>query len=700
MIEGKKLSTILKKIPKTPGIYKMIDKNKDIIYIGKAKNLNKRVRQYFQKKEFPIRTKKLLEKTEDLDYLATNTELEAVLLETNLIKKNLPKYNVLMKDDKNYVYIKISKEDFPRISLVRKVEKDNAKYFGPKTATNKVKDTLKLLKKLFPYRHCNLGLESLGKNKVKVTNRTIKYPCLDYYIKKCAAPCIEKCTKEEYNKIIKNIENFLTGKGEELLKPLHKKMNDLAKNKQFEKAAALRDKIKKVEDILEKQKVHDLTLKNIDVINYQIRYNKAYFNLFQIREGKLIGQENFILSAKDIEDDSENSEVLEEFIKQYFSLATDIPKETLIPHEINEPFETKSKLTIPQKGKKNKLLELSKKNAKIYAEKNKPSWQIESKGIQKALKNIQKSLKIAHPLKRIECYDISHLGGTETVGSMIVFKNGVPDTDMYRKFRIRTLDAKPDDYKELEEVLTRRFARISQKIAHKDYIFKKARKKDIPFIEKHDKIDTKTSGKQFFILEKAKKIIGFIAIKEFAPNVAELTNLWLSKKERGKKLGHKLVTSTINKTASKRIYGFCKPELKEYYLLQGFEEIKKIPQELEQNHKKCKSRLKTCPVPMVFDKTKHKPDKSLEEIPDLVIIDGGKGQLSVATKVLEKFEITLPHISLAKKLEEIFMPNKKTPLPIAKNSPASFLIQRARNEAHRFAISYQKVRRKNIFKKK
>lgn len=709
MIEKKEAEKIIKKAPHAPGVYKMLNDEDIVIYIGKAKDLNKRLKQYFQKNyQHSSRTKKLLEKMTKINFTSVDSELEAMILETNLIKQFKPKYNILMKDDKNYVYIKITKEDFPRIQIVREIKKDKAKYIGPKTAAHKVKETFKVLKKIFPFRHCGLDIESLEGKKVKVTKKVLKYPCLDYYIKRCIAPCIGSCTKEEYKKIIDSIEKFLEGKADFIIKDLEKQMQAHAKNKNFEKAAKTRDKLQKVKDILEKQKVADPNQSDKDIINYCIIQGKAYFNLFQIRDGKLIGQENFILTAEEIEEESHDPEVLEAFLKQYYGLATDLPKEILLPHEIESKKELEIKLSnekgrkvkilIPKQGIKDRLLEMSAKNARIYADRNKPSWKQESELTKKAAEELQKLLKIKTPLGRIECYDISHLSGTETVGSMIVFQNGAPKNEFYRRFKLKTVQGKPDDYKSMEEVLTRRFSKIALTAKHQEYTFKKSRKKDKEFIEKNNSIDLETSERTFYILEKKDKLIGFIATKEYSPKVAELTNLWISKKERGRKLGHKLVKSAIEKIKAKRVYGICKKELTEYYQLMGFDEIKQLPEELLDREKECRIKHKEISF-IVYDKNKHKPDKSFTQIPDLVVIDGGKGQLSSAAKIFKKYDLKIPHISLAKQIEEIFVPGKQTSIILERNNEALKLLQRARDEAHRFAITYNRNLRAKKFRK-
>ncbi|MCK9186076.1 excinuclease ABC subunit UvrC [Candidatus Gracilibacteria bacterium] len=710
MIDAKQSKKILESAPSSPGIYKMINEEGTVLYIGKAKDLKKRLRQYFQKDyQHSTRTRKLLENAVKIDFTSVDTELEAIIFESNLIKQLQPKYNILLKDDKSYVYIKITNEDFPRVQIVRKVEKDGAKYIGPKTAAHKVEATFKMLKKIFPFRHCNLDIKFVKKlnvdNEVAVNNKVIKYPCLDYYIKTCSAPCIGKITKEEYGEIIKNVENFLAGKADSIVKDMKEKMQKLAVNKEFEKAARLRDRLKKVEEILEKQKVSDPNQEDKDVINYYITQNKAYFNLFQIRDGKLIGQENFTLSAESAEE-NENKEILEAFLNQYYKIATDIPKEILIPHEIEDKNEiekilseekkSKVSIIIPKIGNKNKLLEMSLNNAKIYADRQKPSWKVESEFTKEGVDELQKLLKITSHLKRIECYDISHFSGTETVGSMVVFQNGIPKNDLYRKFKLKTVEGHPDDYKSMEEVLTRRFSKIEKDYKSKDYEFKKATKKyekEIRKIIKKEDLKPDLELKKFYILEKNKKSLSaFAALSEYSEKVAIINALFVMPKERGNKIGHKLIKNIIAKSKSKRIYIICKEKLKDYYLTIGFEEIKIVPEELQKHYKDCMCWDKKSVI-LAYDKQKHKPDESFVQIPDLVIIDGGKGQLGVATKVMQELNLKIPHISLAKQLEEIFTPNSKKSIILDKTNSALKLLQRVRDEAHRFAITYNKERR-------
>lgn len=690
-----KLKEDIKNLPNMPGIYKMYDKEGKIIYIGKAKSLKKRVRQYFQKNyQHSTRTKKLLENLEKIETISVDTELEAIILERNLIKQYYPKYNIILKDDKNFVYIKITNEDFPKIQLVRNIEKDNAKYIGPKTAAHKVKDTLKILKKIFPFRHCNLEINFIdekGKNekekcKVEVRRKTIKYPCLDYYIKRCAAPCIANCSKEEYQNIITNVTKFLEGKAGEVIGDLKKEMVEAANLKQFEKAALVRDKIAKIESILEKQKISDPNQEDKDIINYIIIGGKAYFNLFQVRDGILTGQENFTLTAADIEKDKDK-EVLEGFLTQYYELTADIPKEILLPHEIeneknlleliNLQTGKKPKLIYPQIGTKNKLIQMCLNNAKIYADRSTPNWKIESDKSENSLYKLQEELELKQPPKRIECYDISHLAGTMTVGSMIVFKNGVPDKSMYRKFQLRTIDNKPDDFRSMEEVLIRRFTKISEKNSEKEYKFRKISLKTIKSVEK---LKIKLSDERTaYLLTKDDKILSVISISEISKKTAIIKIEHLLNND--KNIGILATKKALEKIKSRRIYAEIDENI-DIYKIMGFEELKNPPNDLDENN-----------TYIARNNIKKKDDKSFNETPDLIVIDGGKGQLQVAVKILKDQKLEIPVISLAKRLEEIFTPKSKQPIILEKNNPALNLLQRTRDEAHRFAITYNKLKR-------
>ena len=702
---------VLKDIPHKPGIYKFIDKKGGVIYIGKAKDLKKRVVQYFQNKNLGPKNTKMVENIEEIQYTITDTELEALMLELNLIKELRPKYNILLKDDKNFVYIMITNEEFPRIQIVRKITDKKATYFGPKTAKHKVEKTFKILKKVSPFRHCNIEMHTQKDGSIKVTKKTIKIPCLDYYIKRCPGPCIGEITAEEYGETIEQIKKFFRGNHEGLVKDLKKQMADFVSKRDFEKAAKVRDRIQNIEEISEKQKISDPNQKDKDIINYVIDNNRAFFNLFQVRDGKLINQENFTLSVGQSVDlnqekEDENPELLESFLTQYYEKTKDIPKELLLPHQplnakaieqfLKEEKGNKVSLLTPQKGTKNKLLELSLKNAKIYADRNRAKWQESNKDNEDATKELKKILKLPSVPTRIECYDISHLAGTETVGSMVVFEKGAPAKSMYRKFKIRTVTDKPDDYKSLEEVLTRRLSKLGIEAAAKDYKFKKASKKKNEEIEKlhrKESLHTKNFDKQahFYLETEDKKIAGTLNLLEINEKVSEISGLYINPKHRGSKLGHKLIQETVLKSKAKRIYIACKKDLKEYYARLGFEEVKTIPTELENECLKCKD-ITGNTTWYAIDKYKLKKDKSFSSIPDLLVIDGGKGQLSSAVKVLKKLNLTsiIPVISIAKKEEELFQPNQSKSIKLDRTNSVLKLIQRARDEAHRFAITYNR----------
>ncbi|PKL36858.1 hypothetical protein CVV38_03105 [Candidatus Peregrinibacteria bacterium HGW-Peregrinibacteria-1] len=713
MLDKKQIKELVSKAPHAPGIYKMIDQENLVIYIGKAKDLKKRLTQYFKPGyEHSTRTKKLLEKMKRVDITEVDSELESIILESNLIKQFRPKYNILLKDDKSFVYIRISKEQFPRIHVVRNPKKDKAKYIGPKTQAGTVKDTLKFLKKIFPYRHCALGIELIedatpGKNKVIVTNKVIKYPCLDYYIKRCVGPCTGNTTIQEYQTIVAGVENFLLGKPGDIIAVLEKQMLAEATNKQFEKAAKTRDKITKIRDITEKQKVETFNDENQDIINYCIIQNKAYFNLFQIRSGKLIGQDNFILTAEEIEENTESPEVLEAFITQYYELSDSIPSEIIIPHPLENQKQIiekmtlsadyKVSITVPQMGKKSKLLDMSLKNAQIYADRKKFNWQEESQLTEKAADSLQKILNIKTKLKRIECYDISHLSGTDTVASMVVFINGVPAKEHYRQFKLRTVKNKPDDFKSMEEVLYRRLLKIASTQHLKNLKLGKALKRDTPtLIENGFKIDQDGYTQLTYKDTTAEnKIVAIIEFKNISEKNSQITKLW-STPENALQLQADLIRNATKKSKSNRFYIQFTPKEKEHLLKIGFEEIKKFSPHISD---KLEDSDNTDPTNyLVYDKVKHREDASFSQNPDLIVIDGGKGQLKSATTVLNQLKLhDIPHISLAKRLEEIFIPNESASIILPKSEEALQLLQRARDEAHRFAITFnRKLRSKRI----
>ena len=447
----------LKQLPAEPGVYLMKDKFDNIIYVGKAKVLKNRVRQYFQSsKNHSSKVKSMVKNIDKFEYIITDSELEALILECNLIKKYKPKYNVLLRDDKTYPYIKVTtNEDFPRVLKVRKVIKDKAKYFGPYTNTTAVNDTLDIIKNTYPIRTCNIDIERAIKTNMR--------PCLNLHIKRCIGPCTGNVTKEEYNKMIEEIILFLSGKEEKLIDILKEKMNKCAMDFNFEEAAIYRDKIKSLEDMMEKQKIDTSTSDlNQDVIAMARAYDEACVQVFFVRNGKIVGREHFILEGVM---DSTRESILGSFVKQFYMEQEYVPKEIIIEDEIEDSFilskwlsskkGQKVTIRVPQKGEKKSLIEMVRKNAIEYLEKfsdmNKRKYE-KSIG---ALEELKQILNLDNIPKRIESFDISNIQGVDSIGSMVVFTNGKKDKKEYRRYKIKTVIG-PNDYDSMAEIVERR----------------------------------------------------------------------------------------------------------------------------------------------------------------------------------------------------------------------------------------------------
>ena len=447
----------LKQLPAEPGVYLMKDKFDNIIYVGKAKILKNRVRQYFQSsKNHSSKVKSMVKNIDKFEYIITDSELEALILECNLIKKYNPKYNVLLRDDKTYPYIKVTtNEDFPRVLKVRKVIKDKAKYFGPYTNTTAVNDTLDIIKNIYPIRTCNIDIERAIKTNMR--------PCLNLHIKRCVGPCTGNVTKEEYNKMIEEIILFLSGKEEKLIDILKEKMNKCAMDFNFEEAAIYRDKIKSLEDMMEKQKIDTSTSDlNQDVIAMARAHDEACVQVFFVRNGKIVGREHFILEGVM---DSTRESILGSFVKQFYMEQEYVPKEIIIEDEIEDSFilsewlsskkGQKVTIRVPQKGEKKSLIEMVRKNAIEYLEKfsdmNKRKYE-KSIG---ALEELKQILNLDNIPKRIESFDISNIQGVDSIGSMVVFTNGKKDKKEYRRYKIKTVIG-PNDYDSMAEIVERR----------------------------------------------------------------------------------------------------------------------------------------------------------------------------------------------------------------------------------------------------
>lgn len=694
-----KLKKIAKSAPDSPGIYKMLDKTGTIIYIGKAKNLKNRILQYFQEsKHHTMKTKKMIEQIEDVNYIETPSDLEAYILETNLIKQFRPKYNILMRDDKSFVYIKITvQEDFPKVYIVRRVLDDGAKYFGPKTSKMQVEKTLNLLRKIFKYCTCNLEMqETEGKLIVKGRDSV---PCLDYHIKRCLGPCIGAVNKAAYHEMIQQVIQFLSGKYGETITDLNYQMLRLAGEKKFEAAASIRNQIQAIKDIFTTQLISEPNLVSRDVIGYLREFDKTYVNLFQFRSGKLVGQENFTLMTPE----NEEERATESFLQWYYSESTDFPDEIFLRNEPDskEWFERWLKekagkavhVITPLKGKKNKTLEMSEKNALSYARQSKVKWISDSEKTSGACRELAESLGLEKELKRIECYDISHIAGMETVGSMVVFIDGAPDPSHYRRFHIKTLTTgKVDDYASMHEVLFRRLKKLSEGEKSSDgYEIAKALKKDHPFIldiiEKESLSMDHFDWKEVLVLKKDNAIVGFGRLKSVGEYTL-ISSLWIGSEHRGKKLGYRIMQKLIERSDAKNIYLICREQFREYQEKFGFRELKKAPETITSLHDPSKKRLY-----FMYQKTKKSTDASFASKPDLIIIDGGKGQLSAALDAGKAAGINTDEISfcsLAKQQEEIFLPGKSSGMLLPRNSQALYLVQRIRDEAHRFAHDFNR----------
>ncbi|MBS6022950.1 MAG: excinuclease ABC subunit UvrC [Paeniclostridium sordellii] len=447
----------LKKLPSEPGVYLMKDENDKVIYVGKAISLKNRVRQYFQSsKNHTSKVKSMVKNIYKFEYIITDSELEALILECSLIKEYRPKYNVLLRDDKTYPYIKVTvNEDFPRVLKVRQVMKDKAKYFGPYTNTTAVNDTLEIIRNIYPIRTCNIDIERAIKNKVR--------PCLNKHIKKCVGPCTGEVSKEEYSKMIEEIVLFLSGKEEHLIDLLKEKMNKCAMEFNFEDAAMYRDKIKSLEEMTQKQKIDSITSDlNQDIIAMARAHDEACVQVFFIRNGKIVGREHYILEGVM---DSTRESILSSFVKQFYMAQDYIPKEILIESDIEDSFILEEWLSdkkgqkvfirVPQKGEKKSLIEMVRKNAVEYLEKfsnmNKLKYK-KSIGALEELKNIIGLEKIP---RRIESFDISNIQGVDSIGSMVVFTDGKKDKKEYRRYKIKTVIG-PNDYDSMAEIVERR----------------------------------------------------------------------------------------------------------------------------------------------------------------------------------------------------------------------------------------------------
>lgn len=523
-------------LPDKPGVYLMHDAEGKVIYVGKAVVLKNRVRSYFRNlASHTPKVKAMVAKIAEIETIITSSEVEALILECNLIKKYRPRYNISLKDDKSYPYLKVTmQEDFPRLHMTRRLSRDGAKYYGPYADAGAMYETMKLLKTMFPLRTCR--------------KMNPDRPCLNYHIKRCLAPCAGYVSEEEYGKMIKSVCMVLDGRTTELERDLKQRMQEAAEEYAFEEAARLRDQLQAVERLNESQKAVTNNGGDMDVIGFAQDMTGNCLQIFFVRKGKLIGRDNFFLQ----DGGEEPQEVLTAFLKQYYNEATFIPREIVLPQlpEVEEQqvielwlrqkAERKVELIQPQRGVKRELLQLANDNALKLLQERLRKGSLSLKNDEQAAEELQQALGLEHSLERMDCFDISHTQGSETVASMVVFRKGSISKKDYRKYKIVSAEGKPDDFKSMQEVVYRRY---------KDY----------------------------------------------------------------------------------------------------------------------------------------------EDLPNLVVIDGGKGQLSSALEVIRGLGLAdLPVVGLAKREEEIFIPHQSTSILLDRDSAALHLIQRIRDEAHRFAITFHR----------
>ncbi len=551
-----KIRTQLSGLPARPGVYLMRNAEGDVIYVGKAARLKDRVRSYFGSPHgMEPKTRALREQIADFEYIVVANVGEALLLEATLIKRHQPFFNIRLKDDKRYPYLKIDVQNpWPRVYITRRIEKDGARYFGPYASAGSVRATLDLVKKLFPWRSCT-----------KEITGTDARPCLDYFIKRCIAPCTSYCTKEEYEEVIAQVILFLEGKSAHVLKRLQQQMEDAAVRMEFERAAVLRDQLRAIERTVEKQTVVSIKKEDLDIFGLARDGDRACVQVYFVRGTQMIGRDNFILEGVTGESDAA---VLASFLEQYYESAQYVPRLVVVPSEPVDAAEIREMLTqkrgsqvelrTPERGEKRRLVEMAADNAREALEMMQLKWQADSSRTEQALEQLREELALPTLPRRIECYDNSNIQGTSAVSSMAVFVDGRPAPDQYRRFRVKTVEG-ADDFATMREIMLRRFKRASP-------------------------------------VEGAS----------------------------------------------------ASPDGEE-------------------------------PAPDRWD------------LPGLVIIDGGKGQLAAATGAMRELGVhEIPAVGLAKRFEEVFVPGEDDPIILPRGSEALYLVQRIRDEAHRFAITYHR----------
>ncbi|HLC75987.1 MAG TPA: GIY-YIG nuclease family protein [Candidatus Peribacterales bacterium] len=751
----KELRARITKAPQTPGVYRWIGDNGDVLYVGKAKNLKNRLKSYVQKKpDLSIGPWKLalLQKITDVDWTVTETEIEALMLETNLIKELKPKYNVLMKDDKNYVYVRMSMKDaYPTVSIIRRMEEDGAKYFGPFMSAHHIHRTLDMLHDVYGWRACKRSLDLLNKQPLSsparrpvprspkgevgsksegrskaprgaesrgLSTRSFRSdgtrsleesnlkPCLDSQIGKCNGLCCGKITEEEYRNRIEAVMQFFKGDRTGVTERLKEKMRRSAEKKLFEEAAKLRDTLNYIESLEEQQIVSDTSGADTDYFGVALLSDKAHVVVLRERGGKLVGERSYALAGQA----DTHGEVLSQFLPQYYIATEEVPDTIICAEEPEERDTLEAWLTnqkrrnvslhIPERGKKSKLLTMAEKNAEEKVRQQLARWEATTKKVDDALMELKEILDLPAKPKRIECYDISHLGGTETVGSMVVFVDGKAKNSDYRSFTLRSIrKGEIDDYKSLREVLSRRLRHLAAHIKREEDVWssrsitfgkvKKGEKASVEaIIERHPKyLQKEEKNVEDYVVREDGIIIGLLRAVRHTKSIVEIATPWLDDDHRDSAIESLMIRKILTQEKTGKIYTAIPPECEEQYATLGFRHVIDTPPLF--------ANTTPSTILMVYIAKDHKTDKSLSSPPDLLVLDGGKGQLAVGVEVLKAMKFMIPIISLAKREEEVFMPENRDPLPFHKDSEARFLLMRLRDEAHRSANIHRGKRLKN-----
>ena len=700
------VSQALSRLPKTPGVYLFLNEKEEYLYIGKAKVLKNRVKSYFQKSaKHAAKTKKMLEKVANIRWIESESESDALLLESNLVHEHQPKFNVLLRDDKHFLYVKITKESFPNVSFSREMKRDGSEYFGPFTSAKKIRNLVDYLREVLQFRMCRVGISPEGMVLANPEQR--KIPCLDAQIHRCSAPCYEQISSEKYQEQIVKLRDFLRGNDRSLSKSVEEKMHQAAEEKSFEKAARFRDLLQNIQSFAER-KVASLPLDfSANVIGFCPGKSKSFVQVFVVREGKILHSNPFSLETA-----SDDLETFTAFFRDYLQKIADIPPLFLVPaffpeedrQVFSDLLETlsgkKVEVRIPQKGAGRKLLELAEKNAKVQAANSRASFENID-----VLEKLQESLGLKKRPERIECYDISHLSGTHSVGSRVVFLKGKPAKSEYRHYKMRSLpEGKIDDFAAMGELLSRRLKRLKSEegILATEEVTSEKEIEDIEKKMKQEGLPTFTSSDQsfrqfHFLQKKTGKSVGYARVKQHG-KLFELGGTLVEKDFRHQGMGTEILRMLVLESEHSllRLIIKKKKHLRWFVSLKslGFSEEKKPPKSFL---KPMGERQKEDGHERVCMKISPKDlQLAAQKMPDLLVIDGGKGQLSAVVSVLKKQNLfeSIALCSLAKREEEIFLPEQKQPLCIPKTDPENELLQRIRDEAHRFAISYNRNLRK------